>query len=107
MIGSNAAITVTFFGAAASVAWSATVAWGYWLKHRFDTPPTPNRDGTFSDDARLAQLEAAVDTLSIELERMGEAQRFTVRLLEERLPVSLPPKTRPIGSDPGRVITPH
>lgn len=33
---------------------------------------------------QLRQLQASVDTMAIELERMGEAQRFTAKLMTER-----------------------
>jgi hypothetical protein len=109
MINSDAVMAVTFFGAIASLAWSATIAWTQWLKHRADAPPLPQwSDGVFpSDTARLAQLESAVDELSVELERMAEAQRFTIRLLDERLPAQIVAKSRPGSSDSGRAITPH
>lgn len=35
---------------------------------------------------RLLRIEQAVDAISIEVERMAESQRFTARLLSERLP---------------------
>lgn len=38
------------------------------------------------DDPRLDRLEAAVDAIAIEVERISESQRFTVGLLSERLP---------------------
>ena len=33
---------------------------------------------------RVAQLEQSVDVVAVEVERVGEAQRFTARLLGER-----------------------
>ena len=38
------------------------------------------------DDTRLDRLEAAVDAIAIEVERISESQRYTVGLLSERLP---------------------
>lgn len=35
-------------------------------------------------DARLARLEAAVDAVALEVERVAEGQRFTTHLLAER-----------------------
>ncbi len=35
---------------------------------------------------RLERLELAVDAIALEVERISEAQRFTVNLLSERLP---------------------
>jgi hypothetical protein len=52
--------------------------------------------------------EVAVEAIAVEVERIGEAQRFSARLLEERLPEpsknALPPGS---ASNSGRVITPH
>lgn len=35
-------------------------------------------------EARLARIEEAVDTIALEMERMGEGQRFVTKLLAER-----------------------
>jgi len=60
------------------------------------------------DDARMERLEAAVDAIAIEVERISESQRFTVGLLSERLP----PRADRVGELPPagamkRVNTPH
>ena len=57
------------------------------------------------DDQRLDRLEAAVDAIAIEVERISESQRFTVSLLSDRLP----PRTDRLGELPSakRVNTPH
>ena len=60
------------------------------------------------DDGRLERLEAAVDAIAIEVERISESQRFTVNLLSERLP----PRSDRVGELPGtgsakRIATPH
>jgi hypothetical protein len=46
---------------------------------------------------RLARIEAAVESIAIEVERISEAQRFTTKLLSERAPTALPaqPERRP------------
>ncbi len=36
------------------------------------------------NDLRLARIEAAVESIAIEIERISEGQRFTTRLLSER-----------------------
>lgn len=41
---------------------------------------------------RLARIEAAVESIAIEVERISEAQRFTTKLLSERSSASLPPR---------------
>lgn len=38
------------------------------------------------DADAIARLQASVDAISIEVERISEGQRFTTRLMNERLP---------------------
>lgn len=45
------------------------------------------------DESRFARLEDAVDSIAIEVERIAEAQRFTAKLMTERLPDRLPEST--------------
>ena len=54
------------------------------LAKRLDRP-SPQRV-TGDTDARLARIEQAVDAVAIEVERIAEGQRFTTRLLSERVP---------------------
>jgi hypothetical protein len=49
-------------------------------------------------DDRLDRIEQAVDAIALEVERMAESQRFTARLLVERLPT---PEALP-GAERGR-----
>ena len=37
-------------------------------------------------DERLYRIEQAVDAMALEIERMAESQRYTTKLLAERLP---------------------
>jgi hypothetical protein len=39
-------------------------------------------------DERLYRIEQAVDAMAVEIERMAESQRYTTRLLSERLPTA-------------------
>jgi hypothetical protein len=51
---------------------------------------------------RLERIERAVDVTALEVERIGEGQRFLTRALGERSHVD------PAQADaPGRVVTPH
>jgi hypothetical protein len=43
---------------------------------------------------RLFRIEEAVDAMAIEIERMSESQRYTTKLLAERLPEALPSAER-------------
>lgn len=55
-------------------------------------------------EARLERLETAIESIAVEMERVGEGQRFTTKLLVERGAES----TVPIASRPQeRVNTPH
>ena len=54
--------------------------------------------GDPSVEHRLDRIEQAVDAIAIEVERMSESQRFTTRLLSERLPT---PEALP-GAERGR-----
>ena len=56
-----------------------------------------------SDPATTAQLSAmmnALDTMALEIERISEGQRFTAKVLSERVPSSLPRAEK-------KSITPH
>lgn len=44
------------------------------------------RPRSAESDARLERLEQAVESVAIEVERIGESQRYTARLLSERQP---------------------
>jgi hypothetical protein len=41
-------------------------------------------------DARLEQLQQSIDSIAIEVERITEAQRFTVKLMADRAEERLP-----------------
>jgi len=56
-------------------------------------------------EARLSRIEEAVDAIAVEVERMGEGQRFVTKLLTERASQQLPEASK--NSSPGRVTTPH
>jgi hypothetical protein len=50
-----------------------------WLEPR----PVPPRELT-SINSRLERIEAAVDAIAVEVERISEAQRFSARLQSEQ-----------------------
>jgi len=56
-----------------------------WLEPR----PIPPRELS-SIDGRLEKIEAAVDAIALEVERISESQRFTARLQSEQQSVRLP-----------------
>jgi len=92
MIGSSLAGAIAF--------WAAIYGWGKWL-HR--PRPEPPRD-TVGQDLRLERMERALDAIAIEIERLGEGQRFTTKLLAER---GRSPAGVAAPASPPRVITPH
>lgn len=54
-------------------------------------------------EAQLRELQQAVETIALEVERISEGQRFTARMLMERMPASAPIVQRREGGS----ITPH
>ena len=96
--GSNAVMAISFFGAIAITARSIASVWIKRLDVRRQSSPT----GELGE--RLSRIESAVDAISIEVERISEAQRFSARLQAEAGAARLPALDR--GAQ-GRVITPH
>ena len=56
-------------------------------------------------ESRLAKIEEAVDTIALEMERMGEGQRFVTKLLAERTGAGPVPEGSKNSS--GRIATPQ
>jgi hypothetical protein len=59
---------------------------------------------------RLQRMEQAIESIAVEVERIGEAQRFTTKLLTER-PLAaevnrIAPAAAPVRREPG-TVTPH
>ena len=54
-----------------------------WLKRWPSSEPISS--GQIQDSAAIAQLQASIDAISLEVERISEGQRFTTRLLNERM----------------------
>jgi hypothetical protein len=55
---------------------------------------------------RIERLEQAIESIAVEMERVAEAQRYSARLLTERLPEA-PASAVRRGVAPERVVTPH
>lgn len=56
------------------------------------------------DEARLDRLEHAIDAIAMEVERLGEGQRFVTKLLVAHTPEASAPE---LPAKRGQVITPH
>jgi hypothetical protein len=67
------------------------------------------REVSSMDSGAIQRLETAVDAIAIEVERISEAQRFTVTLLAEQLPARRGerPGESAAPAIPVRVNTPH
>jgi cytochrome c-type biogenesis protein CcmH/NrfG len=82
---------------------AAVVSLRLLLRHREKMASIATSQSKPVAEERLERLEHAVEAIALEMERVGEGQRFLTKVLAERLPAS---GIRP-GLDQGRVITPH
>jgi hypothetical protein len=58
--------------------------------------------------ADLQRIEQAIEAIAVEVERIGEAQRFSTKLLTERQPDALPNRAAaPVARREPGTITPH
>ena len=72
------------------------------VRHRAEDRRIAEVSGASVSDERMARLEAAVESIAIEVERISEGQRFTTKLLTEQpqpMAARLP--------KPGKFDTPH
>lgn len=104
-INSDAAMAVALFISAASVAWSAAFAWTRWLARPRQEPQIASEDYVYRIEQRLASIEHAVQAIAVEVERLGEGQRLTARLLADRIPPDA--ATPRLAQEHQRVDTPH
>jgi hypothetical protein len=104
-MGSNAAITVSFFAALASIVWSASFAWARWLARPHREPPLEEQNRQFQVEQRLLGIEQAVQTIAIQVEGLVESQRIANRLHAEQQSDAAPPRRLP--GEYRRVDTPH
>ena len=72
----------------------------YWLAYR--QRRSVRADVLADVEVHLRELRAANEALTLEVERLGEGQRFVAQMLLER---GARPTDRP--REPGRSITPH
>jgi hypothetical protein len=95
-IDSEAAMAIALFASIASVCWSAAFAWAKWLRHT-----RSQGSGPLGLEDRLDRIERAIDTVAVEVERLGEGQRFTARLLQDAK------NAADAAAEPYRVKPPH
>jgi hypothetical protein len=90
-------VPITFFGMVAVVSVGMPLARAYArrLESGAGRPAVPP-DVT----ARLERMEQAIDSIAIEIERISEGQRFTTKLLADRVPpASASPAPAPRADD--------
>ncbi|MFN2398528.1 MAG: hypothetical protein ABR543_07775 [Gemmatimonadaceae bacterium] len=58
----------------------AYLMWRLWPRAGRHDPPRVHRG-----EERMEQLQQSVDAIAVEVERIGEAQRFTAKLQQERV----------------------
>lgn len=80
------ALVALLTGAGAIALWGAV----RWINLRTSRSLRHNDRAPIGDD-RLARLESAVDAIAVEVERIGESQRFTAKIMAERAQNQLPP----------------
>lgn len=74
----------------------------HWMVER--TNRMSHRPPDRLDEARLDRLEHAIDAIAMEVERLGEGQRFVTKLLVAHTPEPSAPDT---PARRGQAITPH
>jgi hypothetical protein len=94
-------VIVCSVGALVMIGFGAKVLWH--ISSRKKLAPVAR-----ADESRMERLESAVDAIAIEVERISEAQRFTVGLLSERLPARPPERLGELSAGVAkRINTPH
>ena len=77
----NVLVPITMFAMIPIVAIGYPLARAY--ARRLESRPTPSVPTEVT--ARLERMEQAIDSIAIEVERISEGQRFTTKLLAERV----------------------
>jgi hypothetical protein len=63
---------------------AAAMVFGTWLVWWLATPPMKKQASLMPADERLAQLQQAVDAVAVEVERIGESQRYSAKIQSKR-----------------------
>lgn len=75
------------------------------LARRLWVRGVPRTAVDLENSPRLQRIEQAIESIAVEVERIGEAQRFTTKLLADRQPDAMARVAQP-RKEPG-TITPH
>ena len=104
-MNTNTTVVVAFFASIAWTAWAAAFAWSRWLGRPRRQSDVEARARDERLEQRLANIEQTMQAMVVEVERLGEGQRFTTKLLSERATHGLvAPSER---DEYRRVDTPH
>jgi len=99
----SVALGTVILGAALGGAWLLGARYGArrwpWL-HRGTESATSDANG------QVAEIARALQAVTLELQRVSEAQRYTAMVLAQ-LQTSQPGITNQLPSNPARVVTPH
>ena len=85
MLMNDAAQAIIALGACATVAITVVSIGHAYVQSLHVRKKAPQLDLSPDVQDRMSRIEQAVDAIAIEVERMSEGQRFTTRLLAERL----------------------
>jgi hypothetical protein len=95
-------IIITSVAALVGIGLGARVLW------RWGSPKRPSLGAPARDEEHQRHLEASIEAIAIEVERISEAQRFMVGLLSDSAALRRPERAELAAPDArGRVITPH
>jgi len=83
-------VPIVFFSMIPVVAIGMPIARAY--ARRLEAKPATAIPSDVS--ARLERMEQAIDSIAVEVERISEGQRFTTKLLAERVALPVPPDPR-------------
>ena len=75
-----------------------------WIWRR--SPARPGRDHAPETNPQISRLEQAVESIAIEVERIGEAQRFSAKLMAQRPKEPVIERIREPAKPQRRVVTP-
>lgn len=92
MIGPEVLVPIAFFAMVVTIVLGVPLVRAR-IKERERHGPSVLQDAQAAE--RLARIEAAVESIAIEVERISEAQRFTTKLLSERSAGASAPERTP------------
>ena len=100
LLGPKEIITIWSGGVVLLFPFAIVLARRLWVRGTRRAPLDPE------NSPRLQRIEQAVESIALEVERIGEAQRFTTKLLAERQPDAVARIPSVPRREPG-TITPH